>query len=99
MMAFHSGLASGGPTHSTDEKPICVMSGSQPNAPCPAIEPRLSPYSTNLGRRSGGSCSQRSWIVLIITLPDSIDFCRSPRNEIQLGRKEYCDPTTAVSPL
>ena len=34
-----------------------------------------------------------------IIRPDSIDFFRSPRNEIQLGRKEYCDPTSAVSPL
>ena len=75
-----------GPTHNTEEKPIFAMSGSHPNAPCPPIAPRLSPYSTSLGRRSGGSCSHRSWIALIIIRPDSIDFCRSPRNEIQLGR-------------
>src|SRR6201991_3401923 len=99
MIALHSGLAFGGPTHSTDEKPIREISGSQPKAPCPAIEPRLSPYSTSLGRWSGGSFSHRSWIASIVSLPEAIDFSLSPRNEIQLGRKEYCDPTIAVSPL
>src|ERR1700754_304278 len=99
MTALQIGLAFGGPTHNTEEKPIRAMSGSHPNAPCPAMEPRLSPYSTSLGRWSGGSCSHRSWMASIINLPESIDFCRSARNEIQLGRKEYCDPTIAVSPL
>src|ERR1700750_2439653 len=98
-MAFHSGLALGGPTHSTDEKPIRAMSGSHPNAPWPAIEPRLSPYSTSLGRWLGGNCTHRSWIAVIIMRPDAMDLSLSPRNEIQLGRKEYCDPTIAVSPL
>src|SRR6478736_6201600 len=99
MMPLQIGLAFGGPTHSTDENPIREMSGSQPNAPCPAIEPRLSPYSTSLGRWFAGSCAHRSWMASIIIRPERIDFPLSPRNEIQLGRKEYCDPTRAVSPL
>ena len=73
--AFHSALAFGGPTHSTDEKSMSTTSGRYPNAPCPAIEPRLSPYKANWGRRSAGHCSQRSWIASTIARPASTDFC------------------------
>ena len=41
----------------------------------------------------------RAWIASIINRPLFMDFSRSPMNEIQLGRYEYCIPIRAVSPL
>ena len=48
---------------------------------------------------SAGIVARRSCTALIISRPAAAALSTSTRNEIQLGRYEYCSPTSAVSPL
>jgi len=82
-MAF-TAAGVGRATHSTDEKPIARCRAAIRND-LPAREPRLRiEHQLGRGRRN---CSHRSGDALIIIRPDAIGFSRSPRNEIQLGRR------------
>src|SRR5690348_16778703 len=96
--SVHSVLALGGPTSSIPEVRL-LMSAAPLNADSAPKEPRLSPKAISLGRWSPGRCDHASYTWLNSSRPASWARSLSTRNDNQLGRYEYCMPTSAVSPL
>ena len=74
------------------------MSSNETNASWPPKEPRLSPEMYSLGRWSAGSFSHASYTLSKTATPVACALDLSTRNEIQLGRYEYCVAAIAVSP-
>lgn len=93
----HSRLELGGPTHSAPST-LARRSAKPSNAASDPCEPRLSPYTSSLGRACGGRAVQCSYTASNKSLPAAAALVRSARNDSTLGRYEYCVATIAVSP-
>src|SRR3954470_3296753 len=61
-------------------------------------EPRLSPKTSSWGRCPGGRADHTAYTWLNRSRPAARARSGSTRNEIGLGRYEYCMDTSAVSP-